>query len=82
MTELSRKTKVISISLPQNIAEQLEDMTKSQGKTKTDLFKEMFKNYNERIAEKEWAELFKFGKETAEKFEIRDEEELFKILNE
>ncbi len=77
---MNRKTKVISISLPEEMADQLENMSKTRGRTKTDLIKEMFKSYNETIAEKEWSELFKFGRETAKNFKIKDEEELYKFL--
>jgi hypothetical protein len=42
----------------------------------------MFKTYKESLAEREWRELFSFGKETAKRFKIKDEEELFKILDE
>lgn len=80
MNNLNRKTKVISISLPEEMADQLENMSKIRGRTKTDLIKEMFKSYKEVIAEKEWSELFKFGRETAKNFRIKDEEELYKFL--
>ena len=77
---MNRKTRVISISLPEEMADQLENMSKVRGRTKTDLIKEMFKNYNEVVAEKEWSELFKFGRETAKNFKIKDEEALYKFL--
>ena len=77
---MNRKTRVISISLPEEMADQLENMSKTKGRTKTDLIKEMFKNYNETIAEKEWSDLFEFGRETAKNFKIKDEEELTKFL--
>jgi hypothetical protein len=40
----------------------------------------MFKSYNETIAEKEWSDLFRFGRETAKNFKIKDEEELLKFI--
>lgn len=63
------------------MADEIENMARTEKKTKSDIFKEMFKTYTEYIAEKEWRELFEFGEETAKRFKIRDEEELFKILN-
>ena len=77
---MNRKTRVISISLPEEMADQLENMSKTKGRTKTDLIKEMFKSYNETIAEKEWSDLFRFGRETAKNFKIKDEEELLKFI--
>jgi len=80
VNKLNRKTKVISISLPEEMAEELEDLSKAKGRTKTDLIKEMFKTYNELTAEKEWSELFKSGRETAKNFKIKNEEDLYNYL--
>ncbi|MEA2015520.1 MAG: ribbon-helix-helix protein, CopG family [Actinomycetota bacterium] len=77
---MDRKTKVISISLPEEMAEELEDLSKAKGRTKTDLIKEMFKTYNELTAEKEWSELFKSGRETAKNFKIKNDEDLYNYL--
>ena len=78
---MGRKTKVLSLSLSQEMADELEKIAKDKKKTKSDIFKEMFKTYTEYIAEKEWRKLFEFGEETAKRFKIKDEEELFEILN-
>ena len=78
---MGRKIKVLSLSLCQEMADELEKIAKDKKKTKSDIFKEMFETYTEYIAEKEWRELFEFGEETAKRFKIKDEEELFEILN-
>lgn len=64
------------------MALELYRITKAQDKSRSEIFKDMFKNYKESLAEREWRELYSFGDETAKKFKIKDEEELFKILNE
>lgn len=79
---LSRKSKVLSLSVPPEIVEELNELAKTEDKSRSEIFKEMFKTYKESLAEREWRELFSFGKETAKRFKIKDEEELFKILNE
>ena len=79
---MSRKTKVLSLSVPPEMARELDNMARTEEKSRSELFKDMFKTYKESLAEKEWRELFSFGKETAKKFKIKDEEELFKILDE
>lgn len=78
---MGRKTKIISVSLSPDMADELEKIAKDGKKTKSAIFKEMFKTYTEHIAEKEWGELFEFGEETAKRFKIKDEGELFEILN-
>ena len=79
---MGRKSKVLSLSVPPGIARELDNMAKAEDKSRSEIFKDMFKTYKESIAEREWRELFSFGKETAKRFKIKDEEELFRILDE
>jgi CopG family transcriptional regulator / antitoxin EndoAI len=79
---LGRKSKVLSISVPPEIARELDNMARIEDKSRSEIFKDMFKTYKESVAEREWKELFSFGKDTAKRFKIKDEEELFRILNE
>ena len=79
---MGRKSKILSLSVPPEIARELDNMARTEQKSRSEIFKDMFKTYKESLAEREWRELFSFGKETAKRFEIKDEEELFKILDE
>lgn len=79
---MGRKSKVLSISVPPEIARELDNMARTEDKSRSEIFKDMFKTYKESIAERDWKELFSFGKETAKSFKIKDEEELFRILDE
>ena len=79
---MSRNSKVLSLSVSPEIALELEIIVKTQSKSRSEIFKEMFKTYKESLAEREWRELFSFGDETAKRFKIKDEGELFKILDE
>jgi metal-responsive CopG/Arc/MetJ family transcriptional regulator len=79
---LSRKSIILSLSVSPEIANELDKMAKAKNKRRSEIFKEMFYAYKEIIAEKEWRELYSFGRETATRFKIKDEEELFIILNE
>lgn len=78
---LGRKSKVLSLSVPPKLAKELDNMARTEEKSRSEIFKDMFKIYKESVAEREWRELFDFGKETAKKFKIKDEKELFKILD-
>ena len=79
---LSRKSRVLSLSVSPEISRELDNIVKTGDKSRSEIFKEMFKIYKESLAEREWRELFSFGDETAKRFKIKDEEELFKILDE
>ena len=79
---MSRKSIILSLSVSPEIANELDKMAKAKDKSRSEIFKEMFYSYKETTSEKEWKELYRFGRETATRFKIKDEEELFKILNE
>jgi len=79
---LGRKSKVLSLSVSPEMARELDNMARTENKSRSEIFKDMFKTYKESVAEREWRELFSFGKETAKRFEIKDEKELFRILDE
>jgi predicted transcriptional regulator len=78
---LGRSTKVLSFSLSPEMAKEMEDMAKKERRTKSELLREMITVYKERQAEAEWQDLFAFGEKTAKQFSIKNEDELFKILN-
>ncbi len=76
-----RTTKVLSFSLSPEMAEEIEDLAKKERRSKSELLREMVHVYKERQAEEEWQDLFAFGEKTAKRFGIKNEDELFKILN-
>jgi len=79
---MGRTTKILSFSVKPNIAKKINKIAKEEQKSKSELFKEMLIAYQERKAEIEWQDLYAFGKKTAIKYDIKDEDELFRILNE
>ena len=76
-----RSTKILSFSLSPKMADEIEDLAKIERRSKSELLREMVHVYKERQAESEWQDLFAFGEKTAKRFGIKNEEELFKILN-
>jgi len=77
---LGRISKVVSFSVPPDTASKIEDLAKSENRSKSELLREMVSVYERFQAEAEWQELFSFGEETARRFKIKSEDELFKIL--
>lgn len=78
---MGRRSKVLSLSVSPEIARELDNIARTEDKSRSEIFKDMFRTYKESVAERQWRELFSFGKETAKKFNIKDEEELFRILD-
>jgi len=74
-----RKTKILNISLSKELYEEIEEVSKVESRTKSDLIREAFRQY---YANKKWSEVRAWGDETARKFGIRDEEDIDRILHE
>jgi len=77
-----RTTKRITLSLPSEMAAKVERFAKTEKKSKSQLFRDMFVVYEEYVAEKEWQEIFRFGEETAKRLGITSEEDIERIVNE
>ena len=77
---MGRTSKVLSFSLPPETASKIESLAKSENRSRSELLREMVSVYERFQAETEWQELFAFGEETAGRFKIKTEDELFKIL--
>ncbi len=56
---MSRTTKTITFSLPLEMAEKVEELVKQEGSTKSALLRKALRRY---IAEREWQQLFEYGK--------------------
>lgn len=77
---MARVSKVLSFSLPPDMASKIEDLAKSENRSKSELLREMVSVYERYQAETDWQELFAFGEETVRRLRIKNEDELFKIL--
>lgn len=59
---MGRTTSIISISIPPSIEEKIEEITKKEGMTRSELIREALRRY---IEEKELEELVKYGRKKA-----------------
>ena len=73
-----RNTSVISISLPPEITAILEQVTRQTSKTRSEVIKDLLVSYYQ---DKSWEKIFNWGRETKEKFKIKSEEDILKIIN-
>lgn len=63
-----RSTKVLSLSLPPELALEAERIAKEEGRTKSELFREALRRY---IQERNWRELHHYGVRRAQKRDVR-----------
>ena len=78
---MSRITKTMTISLPPQIYKEIEEMAKLEQKTKSELFRDMIRVYEDFLYEKRWRRLRKMGREISEKFDITSEADVEKIVH-
>ncbi|MDD5448222.1 MAG: ribbon-helix-helix domain-containing protein [Actinomycetota bacterium] len=70
----------VMFSLPLEVTSKIENLAKSENLSRSELLREMVAVYERFRTETEWQELFSFGEETAKRFKIKNEDELFEVL--
>ncbi len=73
-----RTTKPITISLPTNILRETERIAKEEVRTRTDVIREALNQY---VASRRWRRLREWGAQTAERLELKTEEDLQNLLD-
>jgi len=73
-----RNTAVISVSLPQEFLLILNQLTKKMAKTRSGVIKDLLLDYYQ---DQSWEQIFDWGRTTKEKFNIRSEEDIVKLIN-
>lgn len=59
---MGRTTKTITFSLPPDMAEQVAEITKSEGRTRSELLREALRRY---IEDREWRQVLRYGERRA-----------------
>ena len=73
-----RTTKPITISLPTNILRETERIAKEEVRTRTDVIRDALNQY---VASRRWRRLRQWGAQTAERLELKTEEDLQSLLD-
>lgn len=55
---MTRTSKILTLSLPPEMAKQVDEITMEEGRTRSELFREALRRY---IEERKWARLYKYG---------------------
>lgn len=76
---MARSTKILNISLSEELYKSIENIAEEESRTKSDLVREAFRQY---VSNKRWAKIREWGDETAGRLRIRDEKDIEKILHE
>jgi CopG family transcriptional regulator/antitoxin EndoAI len=64
-----RRMRVLSLSLPPDLARKAERIAKQEGRTKSELFREALRRY---VEERSWRALQRYGQPRARKLEMTE----------
>jgi len=79
MTQIVRKTQVISVSLPKETVNKLETVRSKRGQSRSAFLKFLV----EREAEDQrWEKLYKYGRKIGRRMKITSEDDIDRILHE
>ena len=68
---MGRTTKVISLSLPPEMAEKIKELIKKEGRTRSELIREALRRY---VEEQEWKEIYRYGEMKAKEKGITEDQ--------
>ena len=79
---MARTTKTLTVSLPPQIYEEIERLARLERKTKSELFRDMVKLYEDHLDEGRWKRLRRLGRATAEKYRLSSDRDIEKPVHE
>ncbi len=74
---MARVTKTITLSLPPEMVDKIEELMKEEGRTRSELLREALRRYAE---EKEWKKIYRYGEKKAREKGIT-EDQIEDIIN-
>ncbi len=72
-----RATKVVTVSLPPGLLKDMERLTKEEGRTRSELFREALREY---IATRRWHRIRRWGEAAARRTAVKDEADVERIV--
>jgi CopG family transcriptional regulator/antitoxin EndoAI len=73
-----RTTKVMTLSLPPDMAKEIEQLLKDENRTRSELFREALRRY---INDRRWLRIRQWGLSTSRRFRISTEEEVNTLIH-
>ena len=68
---MARTTKTVTLSLPPEMADKIEELMKEEGRTRSELLREALRRYAE---EQEWKKIYRYGEMKARKKRITEDQ--------
>ncbi len=68
---MARTTKTITLSLPPEMADKIDQLMKEEGRTRSELLREALRRYAE---EREWRKIYRYGEAKARQRGIKEDQ--------
>ena len=75
-----RRTKIVNMSLQPKIYGELDELARQRGASRSEILRQALEQYI--ASEKRWQQIRRWGEETAEKYGIKDENDVERIREE
>ncbi len=79
---MARTTRTLTVSLPPQTYDEIERLARLERKTKSELFRDMVKVYEDHLDEERWLRLKRLGRATARKYRLTTEKDIEKLVHE
>jgi CopG family transcriptional regulator/antitoxin EndoAI len=79
---MARSTKTLTVSVPPQLYEEVERIAKLEHKTKSELFRDMLRVYEDFLDERRWRDLRRVGTESAKKLGVKTEADIERLVHE
>jgi len=79
---MGRTTKTLTVSLPPRIYDEVERLAKQENKTKSELFRDMVRVYEDFLDERRWRRLRRTGTDSARRLGLESEEDIERLIHE
>ena len=76
---MPRHTKIVNLSLPFDVYENVDELAQQRGISKSELLRDALKHYV--VAEKRWRQIYRWGEESARLLDIRDEADVDRLIH-
>lgn len=79
---MARATKTLTVSLPPQIYEEVEKIARQEQKTKSELFRDMVRVYEDFLDARRWSQLRRVGADSAKKLRVKTEADIERLVHE
>jgi metal-responsive CopG/Arc/MetJ family transcriptional regulator len=79
---MARVTKTLTVSLPPQLYEEVKRLAEQEQKTKSELFRDMVRVYEDFLDERRWNRLRRRGAETARELGIKTDADIERLVHE